>query len=137
MINGQNPTMGVLLVEDSEEDIFFFKRSLAKSGVTPELFLATDGKSAVSILSNEELRARICLVFLDLKLPLMNGFDVLRWIRSEQIDPLPRIVILSGSSHTSDRVLAAELGVSDYLVKPITPEAIRERLTHFGCAAAK
>jgi DNA-binding response OmpR family regulator len=121
-------TKAVLLVEDSEEDVFFFKRALAKSGVGVELLLAADGKTAVSLLSDREVRQRLGLVFLDLKLPLLNGFDVLRWIRSEHFDPPLRVVVLSGSAHKSDKALANELGAPDYLVKPITAESIRDRL---------
>lgn len=116
----------VLLVEDSEEDVFFFKRALRKSGVPAEMLLASDGKAAVSILSDPEKRAKISLIFLDLKLPFLNGFEVLNWIQSQNFDPALRVVVLSGSSYKTDTVLAEELGAMDYVVKPITAEAILE-----------
>lgn len=128
-MNGDANKKAVLLVEDSEEDVFFFKRALAKSGVSVELLWVTDGKAAVAMLSNEAVRSQLDLIFLDLKLPLLNGFDVLRWIRSENFDPPLRIAVLSGSAHKSDTALAEELGVPDYLVKPITADSIRERLS--------
>lgn len=124
----KNPNAAILLVEDSDEDVFFFKRALAKSGISVDLLLASDGKSAVSLLGDNSVRSRLKAIFLDLKLPLLNGFDVLRWIRAQNFYPALRVIVLSGSAHKSDKVLADELGAQDYLVKPVTPDLLRERL---------
>src|SRR5687767_5742530 len=117
----------ILLVEDSEEDVFFFNRAFAKSGVSAELLLATDGKAAISLLGDQDTRSKIALVFLDLKLPLLSGFDVLRWIRAQNFVPLLRTVILSGAAYETDKVLANQLGAEGYFVKPITPESIQKQ----------
>lgn len=115
-----------MLVEDSPEDVFFFERAFRKSGIAAEMLLATDGKGAVSLLSDPRTRSQVSLIFLDLKLPMMNGFDVLRWLQRENfLEPL-RVVVLSGSAFPSDKQLAQELGASDYLVKPISPAAIQK-----------
>jgi len=125
----ENLRNAILLVEDSDEDIFFFKRAFKKSGLEMELLVVQDGKSALSLLSDPTARMRLSLIFLDLKIPFFSGFDVLRWIRAEKFNPPLRVIILSGSSHTSDKALAQELGASEYLVKPITSEMLRERLS--------
>jgi CheY-like chemotaxis protein len=103
----------------------FRKAASRKSGIAAEMLLAKDGKGAVSLLSDPQTRSQVGLVFLDLKLPMLNGFDVLRWLRRENFLKLLRVVVLSGSAFPSDKQLAQELGASDYVVKPITPEAIR------------
>jgi DNA-binding response OmpR family regulator len=119
----------ILLVEDSEEDAFFFKRALAKSGVSAELLLASDGKAAISLLSDSAVRSRLDTVFLDLKLPYFSGFDILNWIRSQNFDPRLCVIVLSGSDQQSDKAHAYELGADDYVVKPISPTSLRELLS--------
>jgi DNA-binding response OmpR family regulator len=125
-----NAKNAILLVEDSVEDVFFFKRALAKSGVSGELLLASDGKEALTILADSAVRSRLGVIFLDLKLPFLNGFDVLRWIRAENFNPALPVIVLSGSAHESDKALANELGAQEYLVKPVTPDLLRERLSN-------
>ena len=73
--------VSVLLVEDSDEDVFFFRRAMSKYGEPADVTLVGDGKAAVAFLADPEKRKTIDVVFLDLKLPLMNGFEVLKWIR--------------------------------------------------------
>lgn len=119
----------ILLVEDSEEDAFFFKRALEKSGFNSELILASDGKAAISILSDPVIVPTLHAVFLDLKLPMVSGFDVLRWAKERNSDGTLRIFVLSGSSQAADRKMALELGALDYLVKPITREILYRLLS--------
>ncbi|MFN7141751.1 MAG: response regulator, partial [Limisphaerales bacterium] len=61
-------------------------------------------------------------------LPLMNGFDVLRWVKQQQFSSPLNVIILSGSPHDKDRTLAFELGARDYLVKPVDAETLKKRL---------
>ncbi len=119
----------ILLVEDSEEDAFFFKRALEKSGFNSELILAPDGKAAISILSDPVIVPTLHAVFLDLKLPMVGGFDVLRWAKERNSDGTLRFFVLSGSSQANDRKMAQELGALDYLVKPITREILYRLLS--------
>jgi CheY-like chemotaxis protein len=111
----------VLLVEDSEDDAFFFERAFEKSGITCSLQRAADGAEAVNFLRNglasPEQLPRV--VFLDLKMPFLNGFEVLEWIATEQFPREMRVIVLSGSDHHEDRSRAAQLGAADYVVKPV------------------
>jgi CheY-like chemotaxis protein len=67
-------------------------------------------------------------VFLDLKMPGRNGFDVLEWIRGQPTPfPFP-VLVLSGSHEPADMQRAKELGAKAYLVKPITSDKLREIL---------
>ncbi len=112
----------ILLVEDSEDDAFFFERALEKAGTTCSLQRAADGAEAVNFLRDALAGPQGKLpkvVFLDLKMPFLNGFEVLEWIATEQLPREMRVIVLSGSDHHEDRSRAAQLGATDYLVKPV------------------
>ena len=117
----------LLLIEDNEDDIFAFKYALKKVGFTGPLRVATDGQQAVDFLRGAEAPGSVVpsLVFLDLKLPYIDGMEVLAWIRSEpRFKSLP-VVVLSGSNENRDRQRATALGIMDYLVKPVSLEDLR------------
>jgi CheY-like chemotaxis protein len=124
--------INVLLVEDSEEDVFFFKRALARTGLSVSLQVVSDGRQAVDVLARKDNASRPDIVFLDLKLPLLSGFDVLRWVREQNISPPLPIIVLSGSADEKDQALAAKLGAVEYLVKPVTVEDLGNRLAQFA-----
>ncbi|MGV3773525.1 MAG: response regulator [Verrucomicrobiales bacterium] len=117
----------ILLVEDSPDDAFFFKRIIKKAGLRCHLDHISDGRAAIRYLSGRELDPP-ALMFLDLKMPIMSGFEVLGWLKGNQSFQNLKIVVLSGSDDQADRVKAAELGASDYLVKPITFEMLKAQL---------
>jgi CheY-like chemotaxis protein len=112
----------VLLVEDSEDDAYFFKRTLQKSGHTCTLYRANDGAEAIQFLQStatSDSHKLPHVIFLDLKMPVLNGFEVLDWLRQQSFAPQVRVIVLSGSEHQNDKDRAAQLGASDYLVKPV------------------
>lgn len=112
----------LLLVEDSEDDAYFFKRTLQKSGLNCALHRAANGAEAVDFLQSASAKASPefpQVMFLDLKMPVLNGFEVLDWLRQQTFADQMRVVVLSGSEHQHDKERAAQLGASDYLVKPI------------------
>ena len=123
----------VLLVEDSDDDAFFFRHALKRSGLTASLFRAADGAAALKYFEAAQASPQNAtqpwpdLVFLDLKLPTFSGFEILSWIRERKMPALD-ITILSGSDHASDVERAASLGASGYLVKPIATDVLRTRL---------
>lgn len=113
----------VLLIEDSEDDLFFFKRLCKKAGISSPLAIATDGLQAINYLS-EAVSGRNpvpLLVFLDLKLPLRSGFEVLEWLRGQTALARTTVVVLSSSAEARDVERAYQLGAQGYLVK--YPEA--------------
>jgi CheY-like chemotaxis protein len=129
-----NPAIKVLIVEDSPDDYFFFERALKKTGIHAELFAASDGAEAIQFLGrqgrfiNAGQAPRPDVIFLDLKMPGANGFDVLSWMRRQNLGV--RVIVLSGSEEPQDQQKALELGAASYLVKPITAEQIADVLQH-------
>src|SRR5688572_29655616 len=119
----------VLLVEDSEDDAFFFQRAFRKAAEGCTLLRATDGKMAIERLKQSRTASDApILVFLDLKMPVLSGFEVLEWLKFSDLERVPKVIVLSGSNDEDDRGRALKLGAAEYLVKPITPEILRERI---------
>jgi len=118
----ETPNPILLLVEDSEDDAFFFRRTFQKSGMSCSLTHVTDGAQAIAFLQKAMSSGEHRLphtIFLDLKMPVINGFEVLDWIR-KQTFPVPlNVIVLSGSEQEEDKARAAQLGAADYLVKPV------------------
>jgi CheY-like chemotaxis protein len=118
----------ILLVEDSEDDVFFMQRALRQAGVHNPLHVVRNGQEAIDYLSGQndfsdrEQHPLPDLVFLDLKMPGTNGFDVLKWIREQPLS-IP-VVVLTSSSEEIDRQRAQELGADCYLLKPPTKEMV-------------
>jgi CheY-like chemotaxis protein len=119
----------VLLVEDSEDDAFFFRWTLEKSGIRCEVEHAVDGAAAIEHLTGVLAGTvpRPDMVFLDLKIPTFTGFEVLAWIRDHPFDPPLDVAVLSGSEHASDVQRAHGLGAAAYYVKPLSVEQLRAR----------
>lgn len=120
------PLSAILLVEDNEDDVFLMKHALAAAGVANPVFVVDNGPDAIEYLSGTgAFRDRAAhpmpaIVFLDLKLPLMSGHEVLAWIRNQrQLESLV-VVVLTSSNEPADVRRSYSLGANSYLVKPLT-----------------
>ena len=120
------PAGAILLVEDNDDDVFLMKHALAAAGIVNPMFVVETGQQAVDYLSGAgeyQERSRFpmpVIVFLDLKLPLMSGHEVLAWIRSQrQLESL-LVVVLTSSDEPSDIRRSYSLGANSYLMKPLT-----------------
>jgi len=116
----------ILLVEDSPEDVLFFKKALAQAGLKCDLEVVNDGMQAVDRLSACDA-AQLAdpapcptHVVLDLKMPRMSGIEVLAWIRAHRTFRKLPAIILTSSQVASDLNKAQTLGVDAFLVKPVT-----------------
>jgi CheY-like chemotaxis protein len=122
----------LLLVEDNEDDVFLMRRALKGANVANPLFVAEDGQQALDYLGgvgkyNDRGRYPLpAVVFLDLKLPLISGHDVLAWIRRQAELDNVIVIVLTSSNEASDLNRCYSLGANSYLVKPPTPEQLEE-----------
>lgn len=122
----------ILLAEDDENDVFFMRRALQKSQVNFAVQVVTDGQQATDYLggegkfSNREQYPIPSVILLDLKMPFLDGFEVLAWIRKQpSFNGIP-VAVLTSSAEERDRRRARELGATAYFVKPPKPETILE-----------
>ena len=122
----------ILLVEDNEDDVFLMKRALKGARIANPLHHVEDGQQAVDYLSgngpfaDREKYPFPAVVFLDLKLPLKGGLEVLEWIRTQPHLENLVVLVLTSSNEPSDLKRAYGLGANSYLVKPPTAAQLLE-----------
>jgi len=127
-----SPLPTILLVEDNDDDVFFMRRAVTRSGIDCSLQIVRDGQQAIDYLKGEGQYADRSkyplptLVFLDLKLPYIHGFEVLEWIRKQPSLKNLCTLILTSSPEERDRQRAVQLNAKAFYVKPPTPEIITE-----------
>jgi len=114
-----------LLVEDDEDQIALVRRAFRKANIVNPLQVVKSGQEAMVYLegagpySNRDEFPLPKLVLLDLKMPGINGFDVLRWIRQQPALRALRVIVLTASNEIRDVNLAYQLGANSFLVKPV------------------
>jgi len=127
-----NPNTTILLVEDEPSDVFLMTRALKKAQIPNPLQVACDGQEAINYLSGVDKfsdRTQFPIpgiIFLDLKLPYKNGFEVLTWIRSQPHLDSTLVMVLTSSSEERDIAQCYRLGARTFLVKPPTPAMLLE-----------
>jgi CheY-like chemotaxis protein len=118
------PLKPILLAEDSTDDQLLIQRSLKKSNITNPILIANDGVEALDFLFGTGVRAedgpiRPALVLLDMKMPRLNGLDVLERIRKEPATKHIPVVILTSSDEEQDVLHSYDLGANSYVRKPV------------------
>ena len=124
----------ILLVEDDPDHEALAIRALRKSNVANEIKVARDGEEAVEYMKavgNGEARMPQ-LVLLDLKLPKVEGLDVLRAIRASDKTALLPVVVLTSSDEERDIVASYRLGVNSYIRKPVNFSDFAEATKQLG-----
>jgi len=128
----------ILLVEDDEHDVFFFRRALSKAGLQLPLRLVSDGEQAVQYLNGDGEYADRAehpfpdIIFLDLKLPYLTGMEVLEYVQEQPALSTIEVIVLTSSPEERDRKRAFELGAREYLVKPAAPKTLQQILGRFA-----
>lgn len=124
----------ILLVEDSADDEALTLRALARSGIANEVEVVRDGAEALERLIGEgsEDRPLPALVLLDLKLPRIDGLEVLRRLRAHERTTLMPIVILTTSHENGDRLDGYRLRVNSYIRKPVDFRQFAEAIRQLG-----
>jgi CheY-like chemotaxis protein len=139
MINGQKAITKAttfLLVEDEPNDVFFVRRQFSHGPQNLRLFAVNDGAEAIRYVEGQgEYGDRSThplpdVILLDLKMPRINGFEFLEWLRGKAPDKLRLIpvIIMSSSSLAEDIQRAYELGANSYIVKPVNWDEFKDRL---------
>jgi CheY-like chemotaxis protein len=120
----------ILVVDDNPDDVFFLERALLKAEIPAILAVVGDGSEALDYLGRRgkywhDLKSPWPnLIILDLKMPRMNGFEVLTWIcRHPHVASLP-VIVLTGSNDPHDAAKALRLGASSVLLKPADPREL-------------
>jgi CheY-like chemotaxis protein len=112
----------ILLVEDNDDDVDLTLRALKSGHVTNRIHVARDGAEALDFLFKETVegpRVLPKLILLDLKLPLVDGIEVLRRIKADPRTSVIPVVILTSSREESDLVRTYQLGTNSFIVKPV------------------
>ena len=114
----------ILLVEDDPNDVLLVRMAFQRSSAGIPITVATNGQEAVQYLRGEGVYANRNqhpfpdLLLLDLKMPLMDGFQVLRWIRAQPVIKRLPVIVLTSSLRDSDARLAYEEGANSFISKP-------------------
>ena len=130
---GMEANIPILLVEDDPNDVWLVKHAFQSTNISNPLRIVNDGQEAVDYLrgagpfGDRSAFPLPKLVLLDLKMPRLNGFDVITWMRKHFPWKLTPIIVLSSSALPQDVNRAYELGANAYMVKPADYRAL-ERL---------
>jgi CheY-like chemotaxis protein len=116
------PEASILLCEDDPDDIEFAKAALKRAGIDNQVVAVWNGEEAIEFLEWAEQSRRVpSIVFVDLKMPLVGGFDLLRWALNRPVLKAVRFVVMSASGREEDKLEAYSLGAFDYIVKYPNP----------------
>lgn len=129
-------TKVILLVEDNPRDVLLTERAFQQSKIANKLQVVRDGAEALDYLLGPEAGTPACpapaLVLLDLKLPKVDGLEVLRRIREDQRTHLLPVVILTGSAEEQDIIRGYGNGANSYIRKPVDFTQFTEAVKNLG-----
>lgn len=128
----------VLLVEDNPDDELLTLRAFKKNNILNDIHVTRDGAEALDYLfcrgnsSDKDPAVLPQMILLDLKLPKVDGLEVLRQIRSNEKTKLIPVVILTSSKEEKDLINGYKLGANSYVRKPVTFEEFSEAIKQLG-----
>lgn len=128
----------ILLVEDNPNDEELTLRALKKANIANQVAIARDGQEALDFLfgagkyAGREPPTMPAVVLLDLKLPKLDGIDVLQRIRADPRTKLVPVVVLTSSSEDEDMIRSYQSGANSYVRKPIEFSAFANAVTQLG-----
>ncbi len=128
----------ILLVEDNDDDVQLTLRALKRSRVANDIVVSPDGADALDWLfcngrhEERDPGDQPALVLLDLKLPKVDGFQVLERIRTDERTRLVPVVVLTSSKEEEDRLRGYALGANSYVQKPVSFEDFCEAVEEIG-----
>jgi CheY-like chemotaxis protein len=122
------PDRTILVANDDEQEVRLIRRAFAKAGSVATIQFAADGEEVLAHLkgehpfANRKLFPFPDLLLLDLKMPRMNGFEVLEAVRAHPLLKRLPVIVLSSSDRPKDIALALEAGANSFLTKPARPQ---------------
>jgi two-component system response regulator len=128
----------LLLVEDNPQDLEMTQRALKKANLANRIHVARDGAEALDFIfcagshAGRELADGPKVILLDLKLPKIDGLEVLRRIKADARTKMIPVVVLTSSKEQSDVVESYNLGVNSYIVKPVDFEGFADAVRNLG-----
>jgi len=128
----------ILLVEDNPDDELLAKRALKKNSISSELVVVRDGQEAIEYLFSEgqydgrDASVLPYVIFLDLKLPKLDGIDVLKRIRADGRTSMIPVVVLTSSNEESDIINCYKYGANSFICKPVDFEQFVEASRQMG-----
>ena len=128
----------ILLVEDNPSDVKLTRRALEQNQIVNKVIVAEDGREALDYLSgagqyaSRDVRDFPAVVLLDLKLPKIDGLEVLKEIRSNELTRLIPVVILTSSDQEEDLIASYKLGANSYIRKPVDFNQFAEAVRNLG-----
>jgi CheY-like chemotaxis protein len=134
----ENNAVEILIVEDTPEDLELALRALRKANLTNRIQIARDGAEAIEFIfaegqhSGRQIENGPKVILLDLKLPKIDGMEVLRRIKSDPRTKAIPVVVLTSSKEQKDVVESYRLGVNSYIVKPVNFERFAAAVQDLG-----
>ncbi len=128
----------ILLVEDNPQDVELTIRALKKNNIANKIHVVEDGEEALEYIFGEGAYAGRNVtnipkvIFLDLKLPKVNGLEVLRRVKSDDRTKIIPVVILTSSTEERDRVESYRLGVNSFITKPVEFDKFSKAVVDLG-----
>ena len=130
--------LDILLAEDSQDDVDLALHTLRREKLANNIFVARDGQEALDFLfcrgafTHRSFEHPPKLVLLDLKLPKVNGMEVLKQVKSDPRTKVIPVVIMTSSKEERDLVASYHLGANSYIQKPVDFEQFRETVKTVG-----
>ena len=128
----------ILLVEDNPDDVALTIRAFRKNDISNKIIVAKDGVEALDYLfktgmyASRDIKEIPVIVLLDLKLPKIDGLEVLRKIRQNEFTRLLPVVILTSSTEEQDKISGYNLGANSYVRKPVDFNQFIKAIKHLG-----
>jgi len=128
-----NNLVEILLVEDNPDDAGLTIRALKKSNLCNHLLHLRDGEEALSFLfSSDPANMHLKLILLDIKMPKVDGIEVLRKLKSDPVRKTIPVVALTSSKEERDIIESYQLGVNAYIVKPVNFDKFSAAVSELG-----